>query len=181
MVKKVKSKPKKTKNTKASKKENKEIKIVIIAAIALLLELCAFGVLGTVGGWVKYAEFGMFGLMAYVFPIAAALAIIFIYLREEKRTSKIVCCIIFFLCLCAFIHLLTFKNFAEVTVDKYFTDCASQFTGGGIFGGLLALGLYKAVSKAGTIVILILAMIICLLFVFEVPVLESIKMLFTRS
>ena len=184
MVKKVKSKPKKAKTSKASKaskKENKEIKIIIIAAIALLLELCAFGILGTVGGWVKYAEFGLFGLMAYVFPIAAALAIIFIYLRDEKRTSKIVCCIVFFLCLCAFIHLLTFRNFAEVTVDKYFTDCASQFTGGGIFGGLLAFGLYKAVSKAGTIVILILAMIICLLFVFEVPVLESIKMLFTRS
>ena len=181
MVKKNKSKPKNSKNSTNSKKENKEIKIIIVAAIALLLELCAFGILGTVGGWVKYAEFGLFGLMAYVFPVAAALAIIFIYLREEKKTSKIICWIIFFLCLCAFIHLLTFQNFTEVTVDKYFTDCAEKLTGGGIFGGLLALGLFKAVSKAGTIVILVLAMLICLLFIFEVPVFESIKMLFAKS
>lgn len=179
MVKKVKSKPKKSKNSKNIKKENKEIKVIITAAAALLLELCAFGILGTFGGWVKYAEFGLFGLMAYIFPIAAALAIIFIYLRDEKKTSKIICSILFFLCLCAFIHLLTFKNFADVTVDKYFTDCASLQTGGGIFGGLLALGLYLAVAKAGTIVILVLCMIICLLFIFEVPVFESIKLLFT--
>ena len=51
---------------------------------------------------------------------------------SEKKTSKIICCAIFFLCLCAFIHVLTFENFTEVTIDRFFTECAEFSTGGGM-------------------------------------------------
>lgn len=174
-MRKVKKQQKKSKN-----KENKEIRIIITAAIAFLLELCTLNVLGKIGGWIRYALFGMFGLMAYVFPLIGALAVIYCILRKEKKTSKLVCGIIFFVCLCGFVHMISFKGFLDASILSYFTDCARNSIGGGIIGGLFSFALAKAVGVVGAYIIVILAMIICLLIICEIPLLESIKSLFTR-
>ena len=101
----------------SKKKDNKEIKIILTAAIAILLELCTLNVLGKAGGWVGYGLFGLFGLMAYVFPILAAAAFIYYFLKKEKLVSKLVCGAIFFVCLCAFVHLITYKVFLNETLQ----------------------------------------------------------------
>ena len=168
-------KTKKTKNT-----DKKEFKIILTGAIALLVELCVLNVLGKAGGWLGYVLFGLFGLMAYAFPILGAAAVIYYFLKKEKLVSKLVCGAIFFLCLCAFFHLVTYDGFLDDKVLAFFTTCAKERTGGGIFGGLLAVGLAKAVGVAGAYIIAILAMIVCLLFICEVPVWSSIRSLFTR-
>ena len=165
---------------KQQKKSNKEIRIIITAAVAFLLELCTLNVLGKIGGWVRYALFGLFGLMAYVFPLIGALAVIYCILQKEKRTSKLVCGIIFFVCLCAFVHMISFKGFLDAGILSYFTDCARNGIGGGIIGGLFSFALAKAVGIVGAYIIVILAMIICLLIICEIPLLASIKSLFTR-
>ena len=164
----------------SKKKDNKEIKIILTAAIAILLELCTLNVLGKAGGWVGYGLFGLFGLMAYVFPILAAAAFIYYFLKKEKLVSKLVCGAIFFVCLCAFVHLITYKVFLNEKILAFFTTCARNRTGGGIIGGLLAFGLAKAVGVAGAYIITILAMIVCLLFICEVPVLDGIRSLIQK-
>ena len=164
----------------SKKKDNKEIKIILTAAIAILLELCTLNVLGKAGGWVGYGLFGLFGLMAYVFPILAAAAFIYYFLKKEKLVSKLVCGAIFFVCLCAFVHLITYKVFLNEKILAFFTTCARNRTGGGIIGGLLAFGLAKAVGVAGAYIITILAMIVCLLFICEVPVLDMIRSLIQK-
>ncbi|MBO4834703.1 MAG: DNA translocase FtsK [Lachnospiraceae bacterium] len=165
---------------KNKKKDNKEIKIILTAAIAILLELCVLNVLGKAGGWVGYALFGLFGLMAYAFPILGAAAFIYYFLRKEKLVSKLVCGAIFFICLAAFFHLITYKVFLNEKILAYFTTCARNHTGGGIIGGILAFGLAKAVGIAGAYIITILAMIVCLLFICEVPVLDGIRSLIQK-
>lgn len=166
---------------KQQQKSNKEIQIIITAAVAFLLELCTLNVLGKIGGWIRYAFFGLFGLMAYVFPLIGALAVIYYILKKEKRTSKLICGIIFFVCLCAFVHMISFKGFLDAPILSYFTDCARNGIGGGIIGGLLAFALAKAVGVVGAYIIVILAMIISLLIICEIPLLELIKGLFTRE
>ena len=161
-------------------KPYKEIRIIITAAVAFLLELCTLNVLGKVGGWVRYALFGMFGLMAYVFPVIGALGIIYFILKKEKRVSKLVCGAIFFLCLCAFVHMISFKGFLEAPVLSFFTDCARNSIGGGIFGGLLSFALAKAIGTVGAYIIVILAMIVCLMIICEIPFLDWFKALFGR-
>jgi len=170
-----------SKNKKKQPKSNIEIKIIIAAVIGILLELCAFNVLGKVGGWIRYGMFGLFGVMGYVFPIIGALAVIYTFIKNDKITSKIICSSIFFVFLCAFVHTLSFKGFQDTPVLEYFTTCAKGNPGGGIIGGLLAIGLFKAVGKAGTIIIAVLAIVVCLLIVFEIPIIEGIKMLFSKS
>ena len=161
-------------------KPNKEIRIIITAAVAFLLELCTLNVLGKIGGWVRYGLFGLFGLMAYVFPVIGALIIIYFILKKEKRTSKLICAIIFFVCLCAFVHMISFKGFLDAKITSYFTDCARNSIGGGIIGGLLAFLLAKAIGMAGAYIVTLLAMIICLLIICEIPLLDGIKGLITR-
>lgn len=161
-------------------KPNKEIRIIITAAVAILLELCTLNVFGKVGGWVRYALFGMFGLMAYVFPVIGGLAIIYFIVKQEKKTSKLICGIIFFIFLCAFVHMISFKGFSDAKIASYFTDCARNNIGGGIIGGIFAFAFAKALSTAGAYIFVILVMIICLLIICEVPLLDGIKGLITR-
>ena len=78
-------------------------------------------------------------------------------------------------------HIVSFQGFEEVPILDYFTTCATENVGGGIIGGLLALGLVKAVGRAGAIVIVILAILVCLLIVFELPIIEGIKLLFSKT
>ena len=171
-----------TKNSRTPEKSgNREVKIIIAAAVALFLELCLFNILGKFGGWIRYAEFGLFGLGAYIFPILIFAAVAFVTYSAKKTTGKIVCGVIFFLCLCAFLHMVSFSGFEDYSVGAYFTDCAEQATGGGIIGGLLALGLTKALSMIGAYIVTILAMIVCLLIICEVPLLKLFKGLFTRE
>ena len=171
-----------SKNNKAVEKSgNREVKIIIAAAVALFLELCLFNILGKFGGWIRYAEFGLFGLGAYIFPILLFAAVAFVTYSDKKTTGKIVCGVIFFLCLCAFLHMVSFSGFEDYSVGAYFTDCAEQATGGGIIGGLLALGLTKALSIVGAYIVTFLAMIVCLLIICEVPLLKLFKGLFTRE
>lgn len=170
------------KNTKAPEKSgNREVKIIIAAAVMLFLELCLFNILGKVGGWVRYAEFGLFGLGAYIFPILLFAAVLFLAFSARNRKSKIICGVIFFLFLCAFLHMVSFQGFEDFPIGSYFTDCAEQAKGGGIIGGILALGLTKALSLVGAYVITILVMIVCLLIICEVPVIQLIKGLFRRE
>ncbi len=169
-------------NVKAPEKSgNREVKIIIAAAVMLFLELCLFHILGKVGGWISYAEFGLFGLAAYIFPILLFAAVLFHTFAAKKKTSKIVCGAIFFLCLSAFLHMVSFQGFEDYSIGSYFTDCAEKAIGGGVIGGVLALGLTKALSAVGAYVVLVLAMIVCLLIICEVPLIQLAKGFFSRE
>ena len=159
---------------------NKEIKIILAAAVALFLELSLFHIFGKVGGWISYAEFGLFGLAAYVFPVLLFVLVAFLMFSKRRRGLKIACGVIFFICLCAFIHMVSFAGFEDYAVVKYFTDCAEGTAGGGIIGGLLALGLTKAVSLVGAYVVIILAALVCLLIVCEVPLIDAFRNTFKK-
>lgn len=160
--------------------QNREIKIIIVSAIALFLELCLFGVLGTVGDWVRYAQSGLFGLGAYVFPILCVAAVVFLTVHTGKHAGKIVWGIVFFLFLCAFLHMVSFSGFEDYPIGAFFTDCAEQHMGGGIFGGTLAFALAKIVSIVGAYIVTILVMIVSLLIICEVPVITIVKNLFAE-
>ena len=145
------------------------IQIIITAAICLFLELCLFHVFGKVGEWICYGLMGVFGLAAYIFPIGVFILIAVLVFAKSNQNRKIVSGVILFLFLSAFLHLVSFSGFADAPVSAYFTDCAAQSKGGGIIGGLIALGLTKAVSLVGAYIVTILVIIVCLLLICEIP------------
>ena len=145
------------------------IQIIIAAAICLFLELCLFHVFGKVGEWVRYGLMGVFGLAAYIFPIGVFILLAVLIFAKSNQNRKIVSGVILFLFLSAFLHMVSFAGFEDYSVASYFTDCAAEAKGGGIIGGLIALGLTKAVSLVGAYIVTILVILVCLLLICEIP------------
>lgn len=144
----------------------KEIKILIGAAIAVILELCNLNLLGTVGGLIKSAQFGLFGIMAYVFPLLVLAGAFFIGLSENK-TAKIICAACVFLFAGAIVHQSAAALYEDCGVFAYYTVGVQHLAGGGFICGLFSRGLYLAVGNVGLYIISGLAIVVCLLIIFE--------------
>ncbi|MBQ9814707.1 MAG: DNA translocase FtsK [Lachnospiraceae bacterium] len=165
------------KNTKSTQKTSgapKELLIIIGVAIAAFLELSNFGILGQVGGWLKYGQFGMFGLMAYLFPLFILALFLIGALCKSKKGFRIFFCLLLFLTLCAFTQLVSRPVF-DIGVLEYFKDSAENLTGGGLVGGAIALGLFKALSRTGAIIIAVILIIVFLALTIRFPVFSWIR------
>ncbi len=160
---------------KSVEKEKNSALIVISAAIAILLELCLFGILGSVGHGIAYAEFGLFGIMAYVFPLAGFAIILYQHLAKADSKKNIICAIIIFVFLCAFMHLVSFPDMENATVGDYFVRAANERIGGGILGGLLSIALVLVISKVGAYIVVILAILVCLFLICGKSIIKSAK------
>lgn len=168
-------------NTKKTNNESPAgLAILISIVAAIILEASNFDFLAQVGFYIKYAQFGLFGLMAYVFPVAGALFVIYLNVRKHKGAKKPVCFIVIFICLCALMHLLNNMPVDSSSILDSWTVSAGQSKGGGIIGGVIAIGLSLAVSKTGAYIILIIAIIICLLIATQFPVAETIRRISSR-
>lgn len=145
------------------------LRVIIFAAVTLFLELCLFDIFGKVGGWIRYAEFGLFGLAAYIIPIGIFLLVLVLTYAKKNQNRSIICGVIFFLFLAAFLHLVSYPGFENESLTAYFTNCAQEVKGGGIIGGTIAFGLTSAVSLVGAYIVSIIVLLVCLLLICEVP------------
>ncbi|MCF0143483.1 MAG: DNA translocase FtsK [Parasporobacterium sp.] len=177
----------KGKNTKKSNKTSaaetksgmpKELLIFIGVAVGLILELCNFDVLGLVGGWVKTGLFAMFGVMAYVFPIMVIALFAYYALSEKKLISKSVWAFLFLISICALAQVFGVPKI-EVDLAAAIQGADSMTIGGGFFGAIIVLALYLAVGKAGCIIISIILACLFLILMLNLPVIETVKKLFT--
>lgn len=150
------------------------IAVVVACVIALLLELCNFDVLGRLGGYLKYGMFGLFGIMAYIFPIAIIALAFYIKLGKGVQARKPVCGVVIFVCLCTIMHTALAQLAKDDSLFSAFTESAENATGGGIIGGLAGIGLAYLVGTAGTYIICILAILVCLVIITEIPIVEFI-------
>ncbi len=150
------------------------IVIVIACVVALLLELCNFNVLGRLGGYLKYGMFGLFGVMAYIFPIAIIALAFYIKLGKGVQARKPVCGVVIFACLCAIMHTALASSPNDDSLLQAFTESAENASGGGIVGGVLGIALAYLVGTAGTYIICILAILVCLVIITEIPIIEFI-------
>ena len=156
------------------------IMIVIGLFLAFVLELSNFEVFGTFGSWLKYGQFGLFGIMAYIFPIV--LLLLFIVSTFEGRKKRwIAAGIVLYLFICTFAHLVSSMSLNNHNIFSYFTSCAEGYTGGGILGGTIALGLFLLLSKAGAIIITVLIILVCIFLLFEEPIRSLFAYLFSKD
>lgn len=170
-----------TKKTGSAKKKASEQKhpstvaIVVALVIAFILELANLNSLGQLGGYLQYGQFGLFGIMAYIFPIAGFLFVLYLNLRKKQDVKSVVCMVIIFVCLCALAHLISGMAVRDTDIFSTFTESAAELKGGGIIGGLLAIILGSLTGKAGAYIITTLAVIICVIVATEYPLMEKIS------
>ena len=148
-----------------------EILLIVLAALALILFLCNFGVVGKFGNAVSSVLFGVFGLLAYVAPVIIFLMIAFGMLNVGNRiaTRKLLAGIVLVLLLgMAFEFFSTNPAEAEsYQLAEIYSRCSEGHKGGGILAGSLSYLSCKFLGTVGTVLLILVLGIICLVIVTE--------------
>ncbi len=179
------SNSKKTSSTKKSKAEETidgaivyDIMMIGLFAVAVILFLCNFGVIGPAGNAISSVMFGLFGGLAYVAPILLFLGIAFGTINQGNFIAKrkLIAGIILFLLAGVIFELASGVLNKESTYDlaQLYTRCADKRSGGGVFAGSMAFVLYHFLAMAGTVLVIIVAGIICLVVITDKSFVDSV-------
>lgn len=154
-----------------------EVMFLISLAVTVLLFLCNFHIIGKVGDQLSRIMFGLFGYMAYVAPILLFVAVYFgiSNLGSGLASIKLISGMIFFCMCCVLFTLLGGIDDIGSSISSYYFFSAGNHKGGGVIGGFLGNGMHNLLGMAGTVIIMVVLMIICLVLVTEHSFLNGIK------
>ncbi len=138
-------------------------------AICALLFLCNFHLIGKAGNAISSVMFGLFGMLAYLFPIVLFFGVLFIVVNLGRRTALIkeICGVSLFLIVDIFLAMIGGLEHIGDTAKSYYTYGAEHIVSGGLLGGSLAKAMTKGIGNVGTVCILLILMIICLVLMTE--------------
>lgn len=142
-----------------------EIRLVIVLAISALLLLSVLGFAGKIGSRVSVFMFGFFGIMAFTVPFVLFIGTTFLLSNRGSFVAKVKMAGLAGLiwAICSLIDILGQEVQQVSSFRDGFRLCASSRSGGGLFGYLLVLPLWRSFGKAGTMLIFI-----CLLVIFAI-------------
>ena len=148
-----------------------EILLIVLAALALFLFLCNFGLAGKFGSVVSSVMFGVFGLLAYVAPVIIFLMIAFGMLNAGNHiaTRKLAAGILFVLLLGMSFEFFSINpaGAERYQIAEIYARCSEGHKGGGILAGSLAYLSCKFLGTVGTVLLILVLGIICLVIVTE--------------
>lgn len=152
-----------------------EVFFIVSLAISILLFLCNFHIIGKLGDFFNAVMFGIFGYMAYVAPLLIFFAVCFLIanLGNKVAAIKLISGTVLFCMLCEFFTLISgVKNVGNSLAD-YYRFSANNLKGGGIIGGFFGNGMYQLLDMAGTVIVMIFLIIICLVLLTEKTMLRD--------
>lgn len=154
-----------------------EIVFLIALACAIILLLSNFNMAGIVGRSIKWFMFGLFGIAAYIVPVIIAVSIMFMLANKDIiGVMKIKAAMAYVLSVIAAALWQRVTNVPDIKepVGTYFIYCSEYKTGGGLFGGILCKML-NPLGMAGSLVILIILAIICIIVITEKSFIKGIR------
>ena len=142
--------------------------------LAILLFLGCCGLLGAFGKVVRSVLVGCFGMVGFLLPFIFFAVCTFIIFNKWEKVAKvkISASVVLTLVLCCVAQLIFAKDAPAQKLSDYFTDKAGN---GGFVGGVLAKFFCKYLGLAGTIVILIVLLIICIVLLTDRSFFTSLK------
>lgn len=146
-----------------------EIGLLLIVAVCIVLFLSNFGVIGVFGNALRGFCFGVFGLIQYILPFAAIIFTLFRVFNKDNPmvTRKLIAGGILALLLMVICDLFTGQINVDVpySISDVYSRCSEYRNGGGILGGSLAYLCVKYLSYAGTWVLMIVLVILCIILI----------------
>lgn len=141
-----------------------EISLIVFGALAVFLFLCNFRICGTFGNAVSDIQFGLFGLAAYVMPVALFGSAALLLSNEGSPASvrKVVSGLTLILVFSMFLELFTgrIQGMSSYDAGEIFKAASEHKNGGGFFAGSLDYLLYKNLSLAGTLIVMLVVALI---------------------
>ena len=157
-----------------------EILLIGILAVAILLFLCNFGLIGTVGNVIRSIMFGIFGLLAYIVPILVFIAVAFGMVNKGNyiASMKLIAGGILLFLIGVVCELVSGNiNTADGTysISAIYTVSSTTRAGGGVIFGSIAYAMVHLIDMVGTVLVIIVLGIVCIVAITEKSFLGSVK------
>lgn len=155
-----------------------EIVLICVFALTVLLFLCNFGMIGVAGDAVSRVMFGIFGLTAYAVPVLAFIAIAFGISNQGNRLAimKLTAGVVLFLLIGMVLELISQNNvMMDYSVKNFYMTGAKDRTGGGVIAGSAAWLLHHFLGMVGTVLLILVLSIICMVVITERSFVGSVK------
>ena len=145
----------------------RDIRLLVLFAALAFVMIAELGYGGVVGKAVSSVMFGLFGATAYLIPSFVFIMVIFIISNLGKRTlpARTASLVVLMIAIGAGCELWGGEAAKAAAYDPaaIYQRCAAAKEGGGLLGGSLAYGLFSLFRNVGSVFILILLILICLL------------------
>ena len=156
-----------------------ELSLLIFLAIAVLLFLCNFGIIGPVGNMVSGFMFGIFGVLAYIAPVFIFIAIAFGISNQGNfiATLKLIAAITLFLIAGSFLHIFQteLSQTPGYSITEIYNLGKNSKMGGGVLCGSIAYLLYSLLDTIGSVLILLVLAIGCIVIITEKSFFNGVK------
>ena len=153
-----------------------EVILLLGIAVTILLFLSNFHLIGKAGDAVSAVMFGVFGILAYITPPILFLGILFLILNLGNRvaTIKLLAGTFLFLDLEVVAALIGGIENAGSTAASYYSYANAHTIAGGVIGSALARGLTKTIGMVGTIALVLILMMLCLVLLTEKSIVRQL-------
>ena len=153
-----------------------EVILLLGIAVTILLFLSNFHLIGKAGDAVSAVMFGVFGILAYITPPVLFLGILFLILNLGNRvaTIKLLAGTFLFLDLEVVAALIGGIGNAGSTVASYYSYANTHKMSGGVIGSALAGGLTKTIGMVGTVALVLILMMLCLVLLTEKSIVRQL-------
>ncbi len=153
-----------------------EVAIIVTFAAAMLLLFSNFGLCGPVGAALRGLQLGLFGTIGYIFPLVLLFAVIFLLSNTDNPYAvlKMTAALFMLIFISSILALCTGYGVEGMTIWEFFEEGAAGTLGGGVVGGALALVLHNIVGQVGAMLILLVAVLICLVYITEKPLMRML-------
>ena len=173
------------KNTQARQRTDEErfisneVLLILTFAMGVLLFLCNFGIIGPVGNTVSTVMFGIFGLTAYAAPILIFIAMAFGISNQGNTIAilKLAAAIILFFIVGIILELGSglLSDMETYSAYQIYQLSATGKMGGGVIAGSLAYCMYHFLDMAGTILVLVVISLICIVIISGKSLISGVK------
>lgn len=156
-----------------------ELILIGVFALAVFLFLCNFGIVGVVGDTISDIMFGIFGLTAYAAPVLLFLAVAFGISNQGNSIAvrKLVAAVILFLLIGMTCDLLSgaWHEDSLFNAQEIYIRCSKEHNGGGVIAGTLAYLSFHFLSMVGTVLLILVLSIICIVILTEKSFVSGVK------
>ena len=177
---------KKTTTTAKAKAANRqdqelwyEVGLIVMFAFMVFLFLCNFGLVGPIGVFFKNIMFGLFGLTAYILPVFLFVAVFFGWVNKAHSAMKrkLISGTVLFLLLGAIGEFVAgrLKEMEGYSLTEFYKKGIEFCNGGGVFGGSIAYFLNALLDTWGSVLVIIVLAIICLVLITEKSFVKSVR------
>ena len=154
------------------------ILILLLAGMAFVF-LSNFGILGIVGKTVSSVMFGLFGFPAWIMPFFVFFAFAFYYSNRGsmKAQRRLISAVILLVCFGIICELISgnLSDHPLYSVKDIYSRCSETRLGGGAIAGSLCFLLYHFMKQVGTILVVIVIVLLCVIVLTDQSLVELIR------